>query len=448
MWNFLRPPAHKPLISKEKINPLYAKLRFQVFCGSFIGYAGYYFLRKNFSLVMKDLKARGFDEADLGFALAAISIAYGISKFVMGSVSDRSNARRFLTIGLILSAFTMIAMGLIPALTSSVSIMFIVLFINGWFQGMGWPPCGRIMTHWFSANERGTKMSIWNVAHNVGGALMPLLAIWGCSLFCDWHAKLYFPGIAALVAAFIAYLLIRDTPQSCGLPNIELYRNDYPATYNESQEEEFTPKQIFIEYVFKNKLLWLIAVANAFIYLVRYGVLDWAPLYLNEVKHVSSTGGSIAYCFYELAGIAGTLLCGWLSDKVFKGRRAPVIILYMALVAVAVIVYWQNPAGHPVVDDLSLFATGFLIYGPVMMIGVQALDLVPKKAAGTAAGFTGLFGYLGGAVFANIFFGLIVKYFGWDAAFILLIVACILSILMIALIWNAEKKIHKNKVNL
>lgn len=183
---------------------------------------------------MKDLKAKGFDEAYLSFAQIAISIANDISMFVMGSVSNRSNARRFLTKGLMLSAFTMIAMGLIPALTSSLSIMFIVLFINGWFQGMGWPPCRRIMTHWFSANERSTKMSIWNVVHNVRGAFMPLLAIWGCSLFYDWHAKSYFLGIAALGAAFIAYLLIRNTPKSYELPNIERYRNDYPATYNES----------------------------------------------------------------------------------------------------------------------------------------------------------------------------------------------------------------------
>lgn len=440
MWNFLKPPAHKPMMEESKVDSHYKKLRLQVFLGAFIGYAGYYFVRKNFSLAMVDLKEQGFDEVGLGFALSAISIAYGVSKFVMGSVSDRSDSRKFLTIGLILSAVTMIAMGLIPALTSSVVVMFVVLFLNGWFQGMGWPPCGRIMTHWFSKNERGTKMAIWNVAHNVGGAVMPLLGILGVAIFSDWHAKLYFPGMCAIVIAFIAYLLIRDTPQSRGLPNIEKYRNDYPATYDKSQEEEFTTKQIFVDYILKNKLLWLIAFANAFIYLVRYGVLDWAPLYLSDVKGVSSTGGSIAYFFYEFAGIAGTLLCGWISDKVFKGRRAPAIIIFMLLVAVAVFVYWINPPGNPVVDNIALFATGFLIYGPVMLIGVQALDLVPKKAAGTAAGLTGLFGYVGGALFANIAFGYIVKHLSWDAAFIVLLIACAVSIIFTATTWNKEKE--------
>ncbi|NMS52449.1 MFS transporter, partial [Vibrio parahaemolyticus] len=111
-------------------------------------------------------------------------------------------------------------------------------------------------------------------------------------------------------------------------------------------------------------------------------------------------------------GIPGTLLCGWISDKLFKGRRAPAGILFMVLVTVAVMVYWFNPAGNPTVDMMALIAIGFLIYGPVMLIGLYALELAPKKAAGTAAGLTGLFGYLGGAVAANAILGYTVDHFG------------------------------------
>src|SRR5689334_10565089 len=146
----LKPAAHKELLEEGRIDPEYKKLRLQVFLGIFIGYAGYYLLRKNFSMVMPDLMERGFTKTQLGVALSAISIAYGISKFVMGTVSDRSNARTFLSIGLVLSAFTMIAMGLFPFFTGSIAIMFCILFVNGWFQGMGWPPCGRVVVHWFS----------------------------------------------------------------------------------------------------------------------------------------------------------------------------------------------------------------------------------------------------------------------------------------------------------
>ena len=141
-----------------------------------------------------------------------------------------------------------------------------------------------------------------------------------------------------------------------------------------------------------------IAVANAFVYLVRYGVLDWAPTYLSEEKGFSFEESGWAYALYEFAGIPGTLLCGWISDKLFNGRRAPVSIGYMLCTLICVLIYWQNPAGNPNLDIAMLIGIGFFVYGPIMLIGVHALDLAPKKAAGTAAGFTGLFGYVGGAV--------------------------------------------------
>jgi len=137
---------------------------------------------------------------------------------------------------------------------------------------------------------------------------------------------------------------------------------------------------------------------------------------------------SWAYFFYEWAGIPGTLLCGWMSDKIFRGNRGLTGIVFMSLVTVATLVYWRNPPGNPTVDMIALFSIGFLIYGPVMLIGLQALELAPKKAAGTAAGFTGLFGYLGGSVAASAAMGYLVDHFGWDGGFVLLISACLLAI--------------------
>ncbi len=441
MINFLKPAAHKELLPEKEIDKNYKKLRLQVFLGIFFGYAGYYLVRKNFSLAMPNLIEQGFSRGELGIALSGVSIAYGFSKFFMGNLSDRSDARKFMSIGLLLSALTMISIGVFPFATSSIMIMFALLLLNGWFQGMGWPPSGRVMVHWFSTTERGTKMSIWNVAHNIGGGLIGPLAILGVSIFGDWHSKFYFPGIVAIFVALLAYLLVRDTPQSCGLPNIEKYKNDYPPNYSEKQEKEFSAKDIFLTYVLKNKVLWAIAFANAFVYLVRYGVLDWAPTYLEEAKHFSISETGWSYFLYEYAGIPGTLLCGFISDKVFKGKRAPASILYMLFVTVAVFVYWKNPPGNPLIDNIALISIGFLIYGPVMLIGVHALDLVPKKAAGTAAGLTGLFGYLGGALFANIAMGFVVDSFGWDGGFIVLLAACILSIVFIALAWKQENRV-------
>src|SRR5690606_4566857 len=136
--SLFKPAPHIDAKPLERIDPEYKRLRFQVFIGIFLGYAGYYLVRKNFSLAMPDLIDQGFSKGDLGLALSGVSIAYGLSKFLMGNVSDRSNARVFLSLGLLLSALTMIFMGVSPIATSSLSIMFALLFINGWFQGMGW----------------------------------------------------------------------------------------------------------------------------------------------------------------------------------------------------------------------------------------------------------------------------------------------------------------------
>ncbi len=446
MFGIFKPKPHLDRLPADQIGATYTRLRWQLFLGIFVGYAGYYLVRKNFSLAMPYLIEQGFSRGELGVALAAVSIAYGLSKFLMGSVSDRSNPRYFLSAGLLMSAGVMFCFGFMPWATSSVAAMFVLLFLNGWFQGMGWPACGRTMVHWWSRKERGEVVSVWNVAHNVGGGLIGPLFLLGLWAFNDdWRAAFYVPAFFATLVAIFVWFTVRDTPQSCGLPSIEEHRDDYPDDYKEEHEQEMTAKEIFFKYVFSNKLLWSIAIANAFVYLIRYGVLDWAPVYLNEAKQFTVDKSSWAYFLYEWAGIPGTLLCGWISDRLFKGRRAPAGILFMVLVTVAVLVYWFNPAGNPMVDMAALVAIGFLIYGPVMLIGLYALELAPKKAAGTAAGLTGLFGYLGGAVAANAILGYTVDHFGWDGGFMVLTASCVLSVICLIYAHFGEKKHHENK---
>ncbi|MGW4246955.1 MFS transporter [Nocardia sp. NPDC004722] len=190
-----------------------------------------------------------------------------------GLIVDRSNPRIFLPLGLILSAAVMLFMGFVDWSTSSVLIMFVLLFL----LGMAW--------------------------------------------FHDWRSAFYMPAFMAIIVAVIAYILMRDTPQSVGLPPVEEYKNDYPADYSAKDEQELSAKEIFNRYILPNKLLWYIAFANVFVYLLRYGVLDWSPTYLKEVKHFTLDKSSWAYFLYEYAGIPGTLLAGWMSDKVFRGNR-------------------------------------------------------------------------------------------------------------------------------
>ncbi|MCI6224276.1 MAG: phosphoglycerate transporter protein PgtP [Bacteroidales bacterium] len=462
MASFLAPPAARPAQTGPEADAKYKKLRWQVFIGIFIGYAGFYLVRKNFSMAIPMLAPFGFEKGELGIVLSMNAIAYGFSKFVMASISDRSNAQRFLPLGLVCTAISMLFM-IVPVQWlgaehkgAAIALMAILNFLVGWFNGMGWPPCGRVMTHWFSIKERGTWMSFWNCAHNVGGALVGPMAVYGAMWFGSWfygaNTDYYFligtyafPAAVAVLVAVLAYLLIRDTPQSCGLQSIEEWSGHAAKNYSKADEKALSVSEIF-KTVLSNKLLWYIAFANAFVYMVRYGCLDWAPTILKE-QGVDLKEAGWAYFAYEMAAIPGTIFCGWLSDKVFQGRRALPTIIFMALVAVAIVVYWQFFNNFTVVI-CCLIAIGFLIYGPVMLIGVQALDLAPKNAAGTAAGLTGFMGYvLGTAILANVVIGYVAENAGWDWTFILLLIACALSVFFMALTYKEEKYLAEQNKN-
>jgi OPA family glycerol-3-phosphate transporter-like MFS transporter len=427
--SILKPAPAAPPVDASKVDSRYRRLRWQVFGGIFIGYAAFYLVRNNLALALPDvLKAHPeYSKAQLGSAMTGLSLAYGLSKFIMGSVSDRSNPRWFMSLGLLLTCAVTFSFGVVPAVYGSLALIIGLQFLNGWFNGMGWPPCGKTMVHWWSTKERGLTVGTWNVAHNVGGAAVAAFATWAVAEFHDWGATFYFNAAIAAAIAFLIMLLLRDTPQSCGLPSIEEYKNDYPPEYSVEHERTLTFKEIFFGYVLNNKFLWFIAIANAFIYFVRYGVVNWIPTYLQTAKHFSFKESGFAWTAFELAGIPGTILCGVISDKVFKGRRAPATILFMALTLAGIVVYGLNGKGPLWIDVASLIAIGFFIYGPIMLVGLHALDLVPKKAAGTAAGFTGFFGYAFGSAIAGTGVGWIADHWGWGGVFTTMVVCCILT---------------------
>jgi len=435
MIGFLSPAPVAPPPPGSDVDRAYRRYRGQVFAGIFVGYAAYYLVRNNLALAIPDILKEHpeHSKAALGTALTGLSIAYGLSKFLMGSVSDRSNPKYFLPLGLLLSSAIVAACGLWKGLYASLAALVAVQALNGWVQGMGWPPCGKTMVHWFSTNERGLVVSLWNTAHNVGGALVASLAVVGVGLFHDWGAKMYFNALVAAALAVGVFFLLQDTPQTRGLPPVEEYRNDYPPGYSDAHEKTLGFRDIFFTYVLSNRYLWAIAVANAFCYFVRYGVVNWIPTYLETAKGFSFNQSSRGWALYEFAAIPGTIACGFVSDRWFKGKRAPATILFMALTLVAVVVYALNMKGPLWIDYASLFAIGFLIYGPIMIIGLHALDLVPKKAAGTAAGFTGFFGYVFGSAIAGTGVGWIADRWGWTGVFATMVACCLLTIFFSAL---------------
>jgi MFS transporter, OPA family, glycerol-3-phosphate transporter len=434
MIGVLKPAPFAPPLPAEQVDAAYKRLRREVFAGIFVGYAAYYLVRNTMALAIPDiLRAHPeHSKAELGTALTGLSIAYGLSKFLMGSVSDKSNPKYFLPLGLLLSSAILMFCGVVKGVFASLGVLIALMTLNGWVQGMGWPPCGKTMVHWFSTRERGLTVSVWNTAHNIGGALVANFALLGVTLFGDWGAKFYFNALIAAGVAVVVYFLMHDTPQSRGLPPVEQYKNDYPPGYSEDHERTLGFREIFFEHVLRNRYLWAIAIANAFVYFVRYGVVNWIPTYLETAKGFSFKQSSLGWSLYEYAAIPGTIACGWISDRWFKGRRAPATILFMALTLVAVVVYWLNLKGPLWVDYVALVAIGFLIYGPIMIIGLHALDLVPKKAAGTAAGFTGFFGYVFGSALAGTGVGWIADRWGWGGVFTTMVACCVLTILFSA----------------
>lgn len=443
------PPAASP-VSPERVDSMYRSWRFKVFMGIFLGYAGFYLIRNNVSLVSAILKEHDImNAAGIGIVANAVLFAYGLSKFFMAMLSDRANARYFMPIGLALSAIMNLLIAFVPVLSASVGLFAIMMFINGWFQGMGWPPSGRVLVHWFSTTERGWMTSIWNCAHNVGGAGVGLLSAWALDTFAtsdaDWRPAFWAPAIAALIVALITLILVRDRPEALGLPPIEEYRND-PAKVKETSDMPW--KEMLFKHVLTNRVVVLLAITNVFVYTLRYGVLNWIPIYLTEQVHgVNVKEGILGFAIYEGAGIAGTLLCGWVSDKIFKGWRSGAGILFLAGVGIALLAYWLMPYSAPIwVFYLLIAVIGGLIYGPVMLIGLQAIDLSPTNVAGTAAGFTGLFGYLLGATLASSGVGLLIHNFGWNIAYGFLIVVAVVAVILMMIVGKDERALMERHV--
>ncbi|MCX6551331.1 MAG: MFS transporter, partial [Acidobacteria bacterium] len=300
-----------------------------------------------------------------------------------------------------------------------------------------WGPCGRSLGHWFSVRERGTMFAVWNIAHNVGGGLVGVIAAYSASQF-GWRYAFFVPGVLALICAVYILVRLRDTPQSEGLPPIEEYKNDYPTSHSEDHERELGTRELLVHYVLANRVIWLFAFANFFVYIVRYSLLDWGPTYLKEVKHADLAQGGMSTMVFEFAGIVSTLLVGWYSDRV-GGRRGMVSLLCMIPIFAAFSGIIMTPPGRLWLD-MTLFAViGFFVYPPVMLLGVAGLDFTSKKAVGTAAGFIGLFGYLGRTVQGKGL-GWMAQYYGWDAALYGMLAATAISILLLAFTWNLRPR--------
>jgi len=431
-WNlvFLRPAPHIPRVSTARAQQLYPRMRWQILESTFIGYAIFYFVRNNLPVVSREMGlALHYSKEQVGNILAATAIAYGVGKLFMGAWSDRSNPRFFMPLGLLLTALCNFAFGWVNSYPVHVALWA----LNGLAQSMGWAPCGRSLGHWYSVSERGTMFAFWNVAQNVGGGLTGLLVAW-CTMMLGWRSAFYVPGVLAIFCAVYLLLRLRDTPQSLGLPPIEEWRSDYPKGARKDREEELGTRDLLVNYIFRNRYIWLFASANFFVYVARYAMLDWGPTYLKEVKHASLGQGGESTAALEFSAIFSTILMGWLSDKM-GGRRGMISVLCMIPVLLSYLGIVYGPAGKLWIS-LGLFGViGFFVYPTVLLLVVSALDFTSKKAVGTAAGFLGLFGYLGRTAESEGI-GVLAQHYGWTTALDAVVIATALAIALLIFTWR------------
>ncbi len=441
---FLGPAPHMPRLPESEVKRLYPRYRWRIMESTFLGYAGFYLVRNNLSVVSKDIEgALGYDHSMIGSILAVTAISYGIGKFLMGAISDRSNPRKFMALGLLFTAMCNFAFGS----AENYHLHMALWSLNGLFQGMGWPPCGRSMGHWFSVRERGVFFSIWNTSHNLGGGIVGFLAAYVAGLY-GWQAAFYFPGAIAMIGSVYLFWRLRDTPQSVGLPPIEEYKNDFTEEElaHGVNEKELGTRELLFDHVLTNKYIWLLAIANFFAYIVRYSMLDWGPMYLREVKDATLNGGGLAILVMEFGGIPSTIFFGWVSDKL-DGRRGMVGVLCMVPIAAAFAAIALTPAGFLWLDMCMLAIIGCFIYPVINLITIAALDLTSKKAIGTAAGFIGMFGYIGRTVQAKGF-GWMVDHFkdiyslhtAWLIVMYTILACALITIAMLATMWRLKPK--------
>lgn len=438
LLKFFRPAEHIPEINDQnKVESLYKYWRIRTFAGMYLGYVFYYFTRKSYTLAMPFLMADSslnLSIGQLGILGSVLSMTYGLSKFFSGIMADRSNPRFFMSIGLILTGICNIAFGF----SSSVALFVLFWGLNGWFQGWGWPPCAKLLTHWYSKKERGRPWSILSTSHSIGGALIPIIASL-CAQAWGWRFALYIPGLMCIAVGFILMKILRDTPQSLGLPAVELWKKETSQEKAKEDNKDISVKEMLFKYIFNNRPLWLLGISYFFVYIIRQAINDWSVLFLMQAKGYSAIMASGGVFWFEMGGVLGALLAGWSSDKIFQGRRGPVNVLFCLGVVLALAALYLIPSGSLILHYIASVFVGVMVFGPQMLIGMAAVEIAHKKAAASANGFIGWIAYLGAAC-AGYPVGKAIELWGWNGFFAILIACGLVSVALLVPFWRNKEQ--------
>lgn len=450
---FKAPPDISVMENKEEIKKSYANWRLRIFYASFIAYVAFYLCKKNMSVAMPVMgTSLGYSNTELGLLGSTLYFTYAIGKFVNGILADRSNVRTFLPTALIISAIANIAFVIssifitpgkfsffgLPSATVLIWVLAFFWGFNGWFQSMGFPAIAKSLTYWYSNNERGLKWSLWSTSHQTGTFLSIVLSGFVIA-HLGWQAAFYVPAILSIVVSFFLFERLRDKPSTLGLPDIEEYREPERGAsckdQNASNDDDLSYFEIFKKHILLNKTMWMLAFAYVFVYIIRFGTEDWIIKYLVEVKKNTLATAAWKLSFLPLFGIIGTISAGYFSDKIFKGKRAPINVIFLTGVILSILGLKLNSSSE-FLDFVFLALIGIFTYGPQMLIGgLCAVESSSPKVAAASTGFTGSFGYIG-AIFSGVGTGYVIDKFGWDGALYFWMASALVGVFLCIPMWN------------
>lgn len=420
--------------------------QWRVIICSMIGYAMFYFVRKNFSFAIPLLSDEyGITNASFGIIMTIGGLIYGVSKFVNGILGDRTNARWHLVVGLVICVGTSVVLGFSDKLSTMITgqtdgpnfvkwmviVMAIMYIINQIFQGCGFAPCNHLMVSWVPPHELATKMSIWNTSHSIGAFVAAII----CGYLTRWQLCFWVPAAISLFGVFFIIATLRDTPKSVGLPELPKVEGELDEDKNKDPKafKEFLMKKVFM-----NPVIWVLAITDLFVYIVRFAILDWGPKMLTEMGLSQALAGWTVGIF-EVAGCLGMLAAGLISDKLFNSKSQRVCAVEMGLVAVCLVaLHYVQDLHKPVLFLVILGIAGFLLYGPQALLGVIASNHATKKAASSAVGLIGLMSYLSTIVTGYGFGAIADKMGGWHWIFIAMSGIAVVGTILIATVWAVK----------
>ncbi|MGB2763448.1 MAG: MFS transporter [Candidatus Aminicenantaceae bacterium] len=411
------------------------KLRYwrkRVFISLWVAYASFYLCRVNISIAIPGiLEEYNMTKTAMGVVLTALFFAYAIGQFINGQLGDKFGARKLLTFGAIISAILNLIFAILPGI---VSLMALVWGLNGYFQSMGWSPSTKTIANWFPIKIRGKITGLFGSCYQFGNAASWALAGLVVGAF-GWRFAFVIPAVVVIVVAIQWYINGRNAPEELGLPTVEDCHEGI-MEQKECRKDKHLGFRYTIKTVLSNPRIWMVGFSLFGLNIIRYGFMAWAPTYMFEVEKAAISTAAYKAIAIPLAGSIGALFAGWASDKFFKSRRAPIIVIMLVALMGLTILYPQLKHFHWIWSLICLIAIGFTIYGPhVMIVGAIPMDYASRKATASATGFIDGLGYFGAAL-TGVISGVLIDKFGWNAAFYFWVIGVFLAVVLMALQWN------------